>query len=210
MARSTKVSVFRKWLGHWCVLLLRIARWWTSALKKKWLRALYPGIQIGSGTYVSILARLAMTDGGQLTIGDRCYISRNVMIRCNGARLQIGNDCFIGQNAVIASGHTLTIGNDCLIAEGVTIRDQDHGTRPGELYRCQPPTLEPVRICNNVWLGAQAVILKGVTVEDNAIVGASSVVTKDVLEGEIACGVPARSLKRSPQDLASKRSDRAK
>ncbi len=209
MADTTNVSLFRKWISHFCVFLLRIARWWASTAKKTWLYALYPGIQIGAGTYISVFARVAMTDGGQMVIGKRCHLSRNVLVRCNGGRLQIGDNTFVGQNAVIASGHTLTIGDDCLIAEGVTIRDQDHGTAPGKPYGCQPPTFDPVRLDNNVWVGAQAVILKGVTIEDDAIIGANSVVTNDVPAREIVCGIPARPLKRSGQPPASKPSRRA-
>jgi acetyltransferase-like isoleucine patch superfamily enzyme len=83
-----------------------------------------------------------------------------------------------------------------LIAEMVSIRDSDHRhmitTVP---YHEQGHLTSPTIIGNNVWLGSKVVVLRGVTIGDNAIVGANAVVTHDVPPGVIVGGVPARLIK---------------
>lgn len=75
----------------------------------------------------------------------------------------------------------ISIGKDSLIAEGVTIRDQDHQFDLTEIpIRLQGSTTDAIIIGEDVWLGAKATILKGVRIGDHAIIGANSVVTKDI------------------------------
>jgi maltose O-acetyltransferase len=88
----------------------------------------------------------------------------------------------------------VTIGDDTLIASHVAITALTHDPR-GELFSATQVT-RPVVIGRNVWIGAHAVILPGVTVGDGAVIGAGAVVTKDVAPRAIVTGVPARP--RSP------------
>jgi acetyltransferase-like isoleucine patch superfamily enzyme len=74
------------------------------------------------------------------------------------------------------------------------ITDHDHGHDAGRLVSEQPLVSAPVRIGNDVWIGAGAIILKGVTIGDGAIVGAGAVVTGDVPAGTKVIGVPARQI----------------
>ncbi len=94
------------------------------------------------------------------------------------------------------------IGRDVLIAEHVTIRDQDHA------YGGQLPTSKngfvtaPIRIGDNVWLGAKVTILKGVSVGNNVVIGANSEVTRDLRDNVVAVGVLARVVREiKAQDL---------
>jgi acetyltransferase-like isoleucine patch superfamily enzyme len=85
------------------------------------------------------------------------------------------------------------IGDDTLIAQNVSIIAAGHGVQLGKLIRDQaPPKNNGVRIGNNVWIGAAAVVLPGVYVADGAIIGAGAVVTKDVPANAIVVGNPAR------------------
>ena len=88
------------------------------------------------------------------------------------------------------------IGDDCLLAEMVSIRDHDHNfARLDVPIRQQGATCAPVKIGRDVWLGAKVTVLKGVSIGDGAIIGANSVVTRDVPPRAIAVGSPARVIK---------------
>jgi acetyltransferase-like isoleucine patch superfamily enzyme len=91
---------------------------------------------------------------------------------------------------------SIEIGEDCLIAEMVSIRDHNHRfDRLDVPVRCQGMASAPIRIGRNVWIGGKATIIKGVTIGDNAVIGANAVVTHDVPANSIAVGVPARVIK---------------
>ncbi|EMI41654.1 transferase hexapeptide repeat containing protein [Rhodopirellula sp. SWK7] len=91
----------------------------------------------------------------------------------------------------------MSIGDRCLIGDGVTIFDSDfHGIHPDQ--RHQLGNHSPVSISNNVWLGSRVMVLKGVSIGENSIVAAMSVVTKDIPANVIAAGNPARVINNAP------------
>ena len=91
------------------------------------------------------------------------------------ASIRIGNHCSIGDRTEIHSGRKVDIGNNVIIAWDCVIMDRDyHSTGQGT------EILKPVVIGNNVWIGCKAIILKGVTIGEGAVVAAGAVVTKDV------------------------------
>lgn len=108
-----------------------------------------------------------------------------------GFNIHLGADAFLNFNCVILDVARITIGDKTQIGPAVQIYAADHPRDPAvrsaglELGR-------PVNIGNNVWIGGGAIILPGVTIEDNAVVGAGSVVTKHVPMGAIVKGNPAR------------------
>ncbi|MBO6577025.1 MAG: acyltransferase [Rhodothermales bacterium] len=93
---------------------------------------------------------------------------------------------------MIYASHTIEIGADCLIAPFVYLVDSNHGTAPGINMNRQPNTTAPIKIKNDVWVGAHAIILAGVTVGEGAVVAGGSVVKSDVPSNAIVGGVPAR------------------
>jgi maltose O-acetyltransferase len=105
----------------------------------------------------------------------------------------------IGSNFYMNAGcHLLgdiKIGNDVQIGPKTVIWGRDHGIKKKELIRDQLHIKKPVIIGNDVWIGANATILKGVTLGNGAVIGAGSVVTKDVPEYAIAVGNPAVVIK---------------
>ena len=107
--------------------------------------------------------------------------------------ITIGDHCLISPGANIASAQSISIGNDCMIAAEVNISDCDwHGvynrTRP---FRCT----SSIVLKNNVWVGFRAIIGKGITIGENSIVAAGSVVTQDVPDNCIVGGNPAVVIK---------------
>jgi acetyltransferase-like isoleucine patch superfamily enzyme len=115
----------------------------------------------------------------------------------NDSVLRIGND--VGVSGVLLHAYRdITIGDRCLLGANCTIYTSDfHAIEPA-LRRGGPPAAAPVKLENDVWIGANALILKGVTIGEGSIVAAGSVVTKDVPAGVIVGGNPARVLKSIP------------
>ncbi len=165
-----------------------------SALRKLVYRL--AGMQIGRGT---ILGRIFVNWPHQVLIGSDCLLQRDVVLQfagiwAPGRRIKIGDRVFIGRGAEVNITHGLVIGNDSLIAAGCRLIDHDHGTIAGELIRTQECPGEHIAIGNDVWLGSNVVLLKGVSVGDGAVVAAGAVVTRPVPPMEIWGGVPARKL----------------
>jgi acetyltransferase-like isoleucine patch superfamily enzyme len=98
----------------------------------------------------------------------------------------------------------VSIGEQCIVADRVMLIDFDHNVAEVERpIRLQGIYKREVRVGNNVWIGYGAQILRGVTVGDNAIIGASSVVNKDVPANAVVAGVPAQiiRMREAPQTL---------
>ncbi|QEW04297.1 sugar O-acetyltransferase [Microbacterium lushaniae] len=106
--------------------------------------------------------------GKNISLGKRIFINSGCRFQDQGG-IAIGDDCLIGHNAVIA-----------------TLQHDIHPARRGDLIP------SPVVIGRNVWLGANVTVLPGVTIGDDAVIGAGSVVTKDIPAASIAVGSPAR------------------
>jgi acetyltransferase-like isoleucine patch superfamily enzyme len=113
-----------------------------------------------------------------------------------------GDRVFIGRGTEFNIRDRLQVGDDCLIASGCTFIDGDHGRVPGVPMNAQAPVTAPIVLERNVWIGAQCVILKGVTIGEGSVVGAGSVVTKSVPPGETWAGVPAKRLPNTSEALS--------
>jgi acetyltransferase-like isoleucine patch superfamily enzyme len=114
--------------------------------------------------------------------------------------IHIGSNVYIGSGACFSAKKGIWIGNKVMFGPNVTIRGGDHNTSVRGQYMYDvhdklPENDQPVVIEDDTWIGAGAIILKGVTVRRGAIVGAGAVVTKDVPPYSIVAGVPARLLK---------------
>ncbi len=108
-----------------------------------------------------------------------------------GFNIRLGTGVFLNYNCIILDVVEVAIGDFTQIGPGVQILTADHPRDPGE----RASGFEfgrPVRIGRNVWIGAGAILLPGVTVGDDAIIGAGSVVTRDVPAGATVVGNPAR------------------
>lgn len=109
------------------------------------------------------------------------------------AEISVGDCVLISPGVRISAEESIHIGNACMIAANTYISDSDwHGlynrTRP---FRCT----SPVRLGDNVWLGDSVIVCKGVSIGDNSVVGAGSVVTRDVPANTVVAGNPAREIR---------------
>ena len=109
------------------------------------------------------------------------------------ASISIGNCCLICPGVRISAATSITIGDSCMMASSAYITDADwHGIHDRTDYIGKT---SPISIGNNVWIGDSAIVCKGVTIGDNSIIGAGSVVTRDIASNAIAVGNPAVVIK---------------
>lgn len=109
----------------------------------------------------------------------------------SGALLQVGGGTFVNQGCNICVAKKVTIGNNCRVADGVMIRDHN-SHEIDEDSRSLPAS---VVIGNNVWIGARAIILPGVTIGDHSVIAAGAVVTKNVPSRTVVAGVPGKIIR---------------
>ncbi|MBW1680890.1 MAG: acyltransferase [Deltaproteobacteria bacterium] len=103
--------------------------------------------------------------------------------------ISIGRYCLICPGVRVGSAAQVTIGDSCMLANGVYVTDSDWHDK---YNRITIGERAPVRIGNNVWLGDRATVCKGVTIGENSIIGAGSVVTASIPPNCVAAGNPAR------------------
>jgi acetyltransferase-like isoleucine patch superfamily enzyme len=116
--------------------------------------------------------------------------------RTPDSEIRIGNNNWFNNNTMLCALGSIRIGNDCQIGDLVSIVDADfHETNPATRNR-SPGEVKPIVIGNNVWIGSRAMILKGVTIGDNSVVGAMSLVTREVPPNCIVAGVPAKVVRQ--------------
>ena len=109
-----------------------------------------------------------------------------------GFNIRMGSGVFVNFGCVFLDVVAIALGDGCQIGPYVQILTADHPRNPA-LRRQQLESGEPVRIGRNVWIGGGAIVLPGVSVGDDAIVGAGSVVTRNVPPGVTVMGSPAKS-----------------
>jgi acetyltransferase-like isoleucine patch superfamily enzyme len=152
------------------------------------------GVQLGAGAFIR--GRVQTGDPRRLRCGVDMRVGSGVILSAStNGRITIGDHVLINDYVVISSGLEITIEDWVTIAPHCQIVDGDHGTTdPDRPIRQQDENYvqAPVRIGRDAWLGCHVVVLKGVTIGAGAIVGAGSVVTRDVPERANAVGVPAR------------------
>lgn len=131
----------------------------------------------------------------RIRLGDRVTLRRGVVLAGNGS-LTIGSGTTINDGCRISAFESVQIGADCLFAPQVSVLDIDHRFDSRERpLRQQGYRTAPVVIGDDVWLGVNVVVLRGVRIGRGAIIGANSVVTRDVPDFAIAAGIPARVLR---------------
>lgn len=166
-------------------------------------RLFYPGaLLIRRPFYLRGKPRVHFGEG--FTTGYSCRIEAfGDGPRDRAVKISFGRNCHLGDNVHIAAVEGVTIGDNLLTASKVFISDSSHGgfagpdaSDPETDPSSRPLVASPVRIGNNVWIGENACVLKGVSIGDGAVIGANAVVTRDVPAGCVAAGVPARVIRR--------------
>lgn len=155
------------------------------------------GVKIGKKMKCHGLMKIYRQQCSQIIIGDYCsFISssefnyRGINHKCilqtgdPDAIIRIGNHCGFSGVSIVANKEVI-IGNNVRMGANSSIADRDgHGA-----------AIRPVKVDDNVWIGANVVIMKGVHIGENSIIGMNSVVTKDIPANSVAAGVPCKVIK---------------
>jgi acetyltransferase-like isoleucine patch superfamily enzyme len=130
----------------------------------------------------------------QLTLGERAWLrteyGNNYITLFPGARIEVGPDALIN-SAMLHAKQEIRVGSDLRLGFGARIFDADLH----DLDSATPERCAPVRIGDRVWIGANAIVLRGVQIGDDVVVGAGSVVSRDLPPRCIAVGAPARPVR---------------
>lgn len=110
------------------------------------------------------------------------------------SKIMIGNNCYFNHNCSITALDTITIGDNCMFGNNVVIVDHDHSIENKEIST-EKYDKSKVRIGNNVWIGANSVVLQGVEIGNNSIVAAGAVVTHSIPSKEVWGGIPAKKIR---------------
>jgi acetyltransferase-like isoleucine patch superfamily enzyme len=141
---------------------------------------------------------LEALDEGRLTIGPGTLLEPGCWLTlAPGARIEIGAGCFLNRNTMLAALEEVVIGDHTMLANGCFVGDAEHRFDD----RDTPVTWQgftsrgPVRIGANCWFGVSCAVTSGVTVGERCVIGANSVVNRDLPPGVIAAGAPARVIR---------------
>lgn len=127
-------------------------------------------------------------------IGDACYIETPFHANWGGKNVHFGHHVYANFNLTLVDDSHIYVGNHVMMAPNVVLAGGTHPIHP-ELRKKQVQYNLPVKIEDNVWLGAGVIVLPGVTIGENSVIGAGSVVTKDIPKNVIALGNPCRVLR---------------
>jgi acetyltransferase-like isoleucine patch superfamily enzyme len=170
---------------------------------------------VGKGVvlYESAMVINNLFDANKIRIGACTHVKGELLTFGHGGLIIIGEYCFIGEQTRIWSAQSITIGDRVLISHNVNIFDNDtHPVNPKARHEQfkqiitsgQPTSIDlrerAVKIADDVLIGCNSIILSGVSIGQGAIIGAGSVVTKDVSPYTIVIGNPARVLREIPED----------
>lgn len=130
-------------------------------------------------------------------VGARVMIYPGVWIMPVSSKLAVGDDVDLAKDVLITTGGGVAIGDRTLVGYSTKILSSNHRVPEGHgrVFDAGHEAAQ-IRIENDVWIGANCVILPGVSIGSGAIIGAGAVVTKDVPKFTIAAGVPARVIRR--------------
>ena len=144
-----------------------------------------PGVSLGPDTHRKIR--------GVIEVGQECEINQGVELNPWGGAIRLGRRVWLGPYAVIYGHGGVEIGDQTLVSMHVSILSSDHAIpERAKMIRNCGDVLKHTKIGRDVWIGTNAVVLGGVTIGDGCVIGAGSVVTKDLPAYSVAVGVPAR------------------
>jgi galactoside O-acetyltransferase len=128
------------------------------------------------------------------SVGKNCYIEPPLHSNWAGAHVHLGDNFYANFNLTLVDDEHIYIGDNVMIAPNVVIATASHPIYP-TLRTTGAQFNLPVHIGNRVWIGAGAIILPGVTIGDDTVIGAGSVVTKDIPSGVVAVGNPCKVMR---------------
>lgn len=163
------------------------------ALRRRYYLLRYPRLRLGRR--VEIRGRLRLRRGVRVTIGDGTRLNKLVRFAGPG-EVRVGSDCLLN-GTWIGSWASVTVGDRCLLSDCELVDTDFHNLDPAR--RHEPPgpaTRQPIVVEENVWVGAHALVLKGVRIGRDSVVGAATVVRSDVPPRVVVIGNPQEIVKK--------------
>jgi len=188
-----KVRTLRWVLRHRAYTPWYLVRYWRFAL----LKVLHPEITTRGLVFLDRGARLHVRRGhGRMIIGKWVHVGANTAVRCHEGTLTIGDKSVLGRDISINSYLDIEIGMSAMIADRVYMSDFDHRFAARDKpIKDQGIAKSRVRIGPDVWLGTKVTVCRGVEIGEGCVVGANSVVTRDLPAFSVAVGAPARVIR---------------
>lgn len=163
------------------------------------------------GDGATIEPGVSIVGAGRIRLGSRARVLADATLWATDRGLiEIGARTYIGSHTWIVANASIRIGADVLIAPFCYIQDTDHGfSDPTIPINRQESQSSEIIIEDDVWLGAHTIVTRGVRIGQGAVIGAGSVVTRDIPERMVAAGVPARPIRprEGPADVGDSRGD---
>lgn len=158
-------------------------------------------VSIGENWNLHLDTNILVHADSVLEIGKRVTIMDHSRIAAkNGGKLYIGNHSLIGRYCILSAWHEIIIEDNVLFSNMIWITDHQHRfdlKLPVDFSNCD--NLKAIRIKSGTWIGNKVTIMQGVTIGKNCVIGANSVVTKDVPDSCVAAGVPAKIIKTAKE-----------
>ena len=148
-------------------------------------------IELGRDCKIDGDASVDATRSPGVRLGDKVTLNRYAYVQGSNGGVRLGDRVKVNNYAIINGTGGVDIGADTLIGPGVRIISYQHRYARGATIHSQPVDAQPIRIGCDVWLGANAIVLAGVTIGDGAVVAAGAVVREDVPAYTVVAGVPA-------------------
>src|SRR2546426_5746134 len=178
------------------MLTLKYLRLVVRLLRRRFLSTYGRRLKLDGIAFIGPRVVLQIGRKGRIELGRWSWVGHGTKIRCHEGVVSIGAKTVLGQECTISAYQHVSIGRERVVADRVMVIDFDHGVVEVERpIRLQGIYKRDVRIGHNVWIGYGACFLRGVSVGDNAVVGTSSVVTRDVPANAVVGGVPARLIR---------------
>lgn len=149
----------------------------------------YNTLGLGDDERLTELLKLSFAE-----VGEGTFIQPPYYANWGGANVHLGSDVYANFNLTLVDDGNIYIGDKTMIGPNVTIATAGHPTFPSLREKAMQYNID-VHIGRNVWIGAGAVILPGITIGDNSVIGAGSIVTKDIPANVVAVGNPCRVLR---------------
>ena len=158
--------------------------------------ACFSNIRIGDNVTFGGKVYIRIRKNGKLILGNEVRTGPEVwLVTANDSEFRVGEKSILGSYTIINGGHGITIGSNCIFAAFVYINTSEHGFKKNEFIQNQGFFGASIKIGNDVWIGGHTFINKGVNLGTGSVIGAGSIVFKDVPEYKIVIGNPAKVLK---------------
>ncbi|MGD1277757.1 MAG: acyltransferase [Tepidisphaeraceae bacterium] len=179
-------------------LLNRLIRYPSAVMiRLRRLRLRLLGAHVGRRCWIQKI--LVPRNPWDIWLNDDVSLDHGVTLLTSGPRrreprIVIGTHTYINRYTMLDAHDRIELGEHCFIGPFCYITDADHQHARGQFVSTQPMNTAPVKIGRDVWMGAGVIVLKGVTINDGAIIGAGAVVVRDVPSNAKVAGVPAHQI----------------